>query len=182
MPADPIVVVPYDPAWAEEFRRYGRALRTALGSRAVRIDHVGSTAVPGLEAKPVVDIQISVPALEPVEAIARPLAGLGYVWEEGNPDRVRRAFHWPPGERRHHLYARAVGSFDEQLNLLFRDFLRTHPGDAREYGSTKRGLAERYRDDRDGYVRAKEPTVWAMLRRAHDWAQATGWTPGPSDA
>jgi GrpB-like predicted nucleotidyltransferase (UPF0157 family) len=179
---DPIVVVEYDPAWPEEFRGYARAVRSVLGPVARRIDHVGSTAVPGLAAKPVIDLQISVDALEPVARYAEPLATLGYAYEARNPDRVRRAFRWPPGERRRHLYARVAGSFDEQLNLLFRDFLRSSPDDARTYARSKQELAVRFRTDREGYVRAKEPAVWSILRRAHDWAQATGWSAGPSDA
>ena len=184
MPAasDPIVVVPYDASWPEEFRGYAERIRAVLGPAAVRIDHVGSTSVPGLAAKPIIDIQVSVASLEPVAPYAGPLAKLGYTYEPTNDDRTKRAFRWPPGQRRTHLYARAAGSFEEQLNLLFRDYLRTHPLDAREYAKVKGELAETFRHDREGYVRAKEPTVWSLLQRAHTWSQGTGWAPGPSDA
>jgi GrpB-like predicted nucleotidyltransferase (UPF0157 family) len=178
---EPIIVVPYDPGWPQEFRHYAARLREALGPLAVRIDHVGSTSVPGLDAKPIVDIQVSVRALEPIDPYRAPIESLGYRLEE-NDDRTKRAFRWPPGQRRTHLYARAAGSFDEQLNLLFRDYLRTHPEEARGYAKVKWGLAERFRNDREGYVNAKEPTVWAILQRAHTWGQETGWAPGASDA
>jgi GrpB-like predicted nucleotidyltransferase (UPF0157 family) len=181
-PVDPIEVVDYDPGWPAEFRRYAQSIRAALGATALRIDHVGSTSVPGLAAKPVIDIQVSVRALEPPEPYVRALATLGYVHEPENPDRVKRAFRWPPGQRRTHVYARAAGSFDEQLNLLLRDFLRADAAAAAEYGRVKHELAPRFRHDREGYVAAKEPTIWQLLRRAHDWSQRTGWSPGPSDA
>ncbi|MGI0155866.1 MAG: GrpB family protein, partial [Thermoplasmata archaeon] len=67
------------------------------------------------------------------------------------------------------------------LNLLLRDYLWTHADSVREYARVKRTLAERFRDDREGYVRAKEPTVWSLLRRAHEWAEESGWDPAPSD-
>lgn len=182
MPGGPIVVVEYDPGWPGNFGDRSRALREALGPVARRIDHVGSTAVPGIAAKPVIDIQLSVQDLAPEEAYRTPLERLGYRLLLDNPDRSKRFFDGPADGPATHLHVRRVGSFDEQLNLLFRDYLRTHPADAREYARVKRELAGRFRDDRPGYVRAKEPTVWAVLRSAHDWAQSAGWAPGPSDA
>lgn len=181
-PPDPIVVVAYDPAWPGEFREIGGRIRAALGPVARRIDHVGSTSVPGLDAKPVIDIQVSVEALEPREVFRAPLASLGYVHHPDNPERTKRFFKHGPGMRQTHLHVRVQGTFDEQLNLLFRDYLRSHPDAAKEYAAVKWGLAEKYRNDREGYVRAKDPTVWSLLRRAHDWSQVTGWAPGPSDA
>ena len=77
---------------------------------------------------------------------------------------------------------RQVGTFSEQFPLLFRDFLRTHPAAAAEYAAVKRRCARQFRDDRPGYVEAKESFVWEVIRRADGWAQRVGWTPGPSDA
>jgi GrpB-like predicted nucleotidyltransferase (UPF0157 family) len=179
---DPILVVSYDPGWPEEFRSIGSGLRSALGPVARRIDHVGSTAVPGLDAKPVIDVQLSVERLEPAGPYVGPLSALGYRLHPQNADRSKRFFREPPGSRRVHLHVRPAGSFDEQLNLLFRDYLRAHPAAARAYARRKHELARRYRLDREGYVRAKEPTIWAHLRRAHDWLEGTAWSPGPSDA
>lgn len=176
------MVVRADPTWPGEFRDIGRRLRTALGSVARRIDHVGSTAVPGLEAKPVLDVQVSVDRLEPDGPFREPLERVGLRFQAPNRDRTQRFFREPPGTRRTHVHVRAAGSFDEQLNLLLRDYLRTHPEACDEYSAVKRDLAVRFRHDRDAYVRAKEPTVWALLLRAHDWSQTTGWSPGPSDA
>jgi len=178
---DPVVIVAYDPEWSETFRRLGRRLRSVLGGTAIRIDHVGSTAVPGLDAKPVIDVQVSVVALVPERPYLQPLEASGFRWNSENPDRSKRFFREPVGEPRTHLHVRESGSLDEQLNLLLRDFLRTHGGVAAEYARAKRSLAEKFRNDREGYVQAKEPTVWSILRAAHDWAQQSGWRPGPSD-
>ena len=178
---EPVVIVPYDPKWPEEFREIGRRLRSALGTVALRIDHVGSTAVPGLDAKPVIDVQVSVASLEPESTYVAPLERLRFRFHRENPDRTKRFFLGPEGERRTHVHVRPSGSFDEQLNLLLRDYLRAHPESRDEYARAKRVLAERFRDNREGYGRAKEPTVWSLLERAHDWAQESGWHPGPSD-
>ena len=178
---EPIVLVPYDPSWPEGFRRHALALRRLLGSTALRIDHVGSTAVPGLVAKPVIDIQVSVARLEPVEAYREPLERAGWRFRADNPDRSKRYFREPATEARTHLHVRPLGSLDEQLTLLFRDFLRSHPEAGREYAREKERLATLYRNDRERYVDGKEPKVWEILRAAHDWAQASGWSAGPSD-
>ena len=177
-----VEIVLYDPAWPEQFAELGRELRAGLGDIALRIDHVGSTAVPGLAAKPIIDVQVSVAAFEPLAAFKQPLERLGYVFRADNPERIKRYFREPPGRRRTHVHVRRAGSFSEQWALLFRDYLRAHPEVAAEYEALKRRLAIRYRDDRRGYAAAKEPFSWAVIRRADGWAQAQGWQPGPSDA
>jgi GrpB-like predicted nucleotidyltransferase (UPF0157 family) len=177
-----VEIVAYDPAWPARFAELGRELRGGLGEVALRIDHIGSTAVPGLAAKPVIDIQISVADFEPLEAFKQPLEWLGYVYRADNPERTKRYFREPPGRRRTHVHVRRAGSFSEQWALLFRDYLRAHPETVAEYEAVKRRLARRFRDDRHGYTNAKGPFLWEVIRRADDWAQAQGWLPGPSDA
>jgi len=179
---EPIILVPYDPAWPDEFREIGASLRAALGATARRIDHVGSTSVPGLDAKPVIDVQISVERLLPADRYLGPLEAIRYRFYPGNTDQTKRFFLGPLGGRATHVHVRVAGSFDEQLNLLLRDYLRNHADAAADYARVKWSLSETFRHDRVGYVRAKEPTIWSLLRRAHDWAQAGGWSPGPSDA
>lgn len=182
MAEDPIVIVSYDPTWPSEFTQLASTIRKALSHTATRIDHIGSTAVPRLDAKPVIDIQVSVSNLEPDAPFRRPLESAGFRFNKGNPDLTKRFFREPPGARRAHIHVRRAGSFDEQLNLLLRDYLRTHREAAEEYAATKRSLAPKFGNDREGYVRAKEPEVWSLLIRAHDWAQKIGWSPGPTDA
>ena len=180
--SDPIMVVAYDPAWPGIFRQVGAKLRAALGGVALRIDHIGSTAVPGLAAKPIVDVQISVERLEPVAPFRSPLEAAGFVYRAADTERTKRYFREPPGQRRTHLHVRRAGSFSEQLPLLLRDFLRAHPAAALDYGRRKQALAARFAHDRHGYQDAKVPITWELLRRADEWAQQTGWEPGPSDA
>ena len=179
---DPITVVAYDPAWPELFRQLGAELRAALGGVALRIDHIGSTAVPGLVAKSIVDVQVSVQRLEPVEPFRSPLEAAGFVYRAANTERIKRYFREPPGQRRTHIHVRRAGSFSEQLPLLLRDYLRAHPAAALDYGQRKQALASRFAHDRRGYQDAKAPITWQVLRRADQWAQQTGWEPGPTDA
>jgi GrpB-like predicted nucleotidyltransferase (UPF0157 family) len=177
-----VEIVPYDPAWPEQFAELGRELRAGLGDIALRIDHVGSTAVPGLAAKPIIDVQVSVAAFEPLAAFKQPLERLGYVFRADNPERTKRYFREPQGRRRTHVHVRRAGSFSEQWALLFRDYLRAHPEEAAGYEAVKRRLAIQFEDDRHAYTDAKVSPMWAIIRQADDWAQARGWLPGPSDA
>lgn len=179
---EPIIVVRYDPAWPLEFRRIAKGIRGRLGPTALRIDHVGSTSVVGLDAKPIIDVQVSVGRLDPLNAFRRPLEQIGYRFQGANPDLSKRFFLGPTDQRRTHVHVRVAGCFDEQFNLLFRDFLRSHPTEAAEYAREKWRLAEQHRNDREGYVRAKEPTIWRLTRSAHDWLQTAAWSAGPSDA
>jgi GrpB-like predicted nucleotidyltransferase (UPF0157 family) len=178
----PVEIVAYDPAWPVRFAELGRDLRAGLGEVALRIDHVGSTSVPGLAAKPIIDIQVSVADLEPLAAYRLPLERLGYVYRADNPERTKRYFREPPGRRRTHVHVRRAGSFSEQWALLFRDYLRAHVEVAAEYAAVKRRLALRFRNDRRAYVDAKGPLLWEIIRKADAWAQVQGWLPGPSDA
>jgi GrpB-like predicted nucleotidyltransferase (UPF0157 family) len=181
--SEPIVVVAYDPLWPTEFTHLAASLREALCSVAVRIDHIGSTAVPGLVAKPAIDIQVSVQSLEPTEVFRAPLERLGYRFRSDNLERTKRYFREPPGNRRTHLHVRRHGSWNEQFALLFRDYLRVHPDAAARYGELKLILADRFvrPDERQAYVEAKVSIIWATMREADAWAKATGWQPGLSD-
>ena len=179
---EPIRIVPYDADWPRAFAERAMPIRASLAEVAVRIDHIGSTAVPGLSAKPIIDIQISVADLDPLDDYRVPLVGLGYRFRAGNAERTKRYFREPAGERRTHIHVRRAGSFSEQFALLFRDYLRAHPAAASEYGALKLRLAELHRDDRRAYTDAKVAFTWEVIRSADGWAQAIGWTPQASDA
>jgi len=176
-----IQIVEYDPDWPRLFRGRGEQLRRALGEVALRIDHIGSTSIPGLAAKPIMDIQISVAAFEPLDAFRQPLERLGYIFRADNAERTKRYFRETPGTPREHIHVRKAGSWGEQFALLFRDYVRTHPDEAAQYAAIKRDLAERYRDDRHRYTEAKNPFIWSVMQRATGWSQKIGWEPGPSD-
>jgi GrpB-like predicted nucleotidyltransferase (UPF0157 family) len=179
--SEPIEVVPYDPKWPKQFAELATGMRAELRDTALRIDHIGSTAVPGLDAKPIIDIQISVAALEPVDAFRIPLEKLRFVFRPDNPELTKRYFREAAGQKRTHIHVRRAGSWNEQFALLFRDYLRSSPDDIRRYAELKRSLAASYRHERSLYVEAKEPFIWKVMQRANAWAQATGWQPGPSD-
>lgn len=182
MAHDPIRIVPYDPEWPAMFKCQATDLRAAIGPVALRIDHIGSTAIPGLAAKPIIDVQISVADFEPLDAYRFPLESLGYVFRADNAERTKRYFREPPGQRRTHIHVRRAGSFSEQFALLFRDYLRTHPDIVADYARLKERLAREYHEDRYGYTDAKGPFIWAAIAKADAWAQQTGWLLGPSDA
>jgi GrpB-like predicted nucleotidyltransferase (UPF0157 family) len=181
---DPVWITPYDATWPEQFQQLAQLLRNALGPVALRIDHIGSTSVPGLAAKPVIDMQISVTDFEPLDAYRLPLERLGYIFRADNPERTKRYFREAPGHPRVHIHVRRSGSFSEQFALLFRDYVRTRPDVASQYAQLKIGLAQRYSqvEDRVAYTEAKSPFIWKVIAQADEWAQQTGWIPGPSDA
>lgn len=179
---DRVIVVPYDPEWPELFAELGARLRGALGDIALRIDHIGSTSIHGLAAKPIIDVQISVASFDPLDTFRVPLESLGFVFRSQNPELTKRYFRESPGERRTHIHVRRLGSFHQQFPLLFRDYMRLHPSDVEEYAALKYRLAGEYGSDRAGYVEAKMPLIWEIMKKADKWAQETGWEPGPSDA
>jgi GrpB-like predicted nucleotidyltransferase (UPF0157 family) len=147
----------------------------ALQEIAVAIEHVGSTAVPGLAAKPIIDLDVALRAeADQPEAIAR-LARLGHANQGDKGISGRAAFAWPPRAPRHHLYVCALDSVEYRRHLLFRDYLRAHPDTTMAYAALKRQLAEQYRGQRDAYTEAKGPFVRAAMARAEEWARMTAW-------
>jgi GrpB-like predicted nucleotidyltransferase (UPF0157 family) len=163
---DPVIIVDYDPQWPDRFEELRAPVAAALGDLAVSVEHVGSTAVPGLAAKPIIDIDVVVPTIADVpEAIAR-LATLGYVHRGDLGIRGREAFSSPAGKPRHHLYVCALDSEELGRHRAFRDYLLTHPDEARAYGALKKAAALRFAEDRAGYNESKTPFVKEVLQRA----------------
>jgi GrpB-like predicted nucleotidyltransferase (UPF0157 family) len=165
---DPAVrIVEPDPGWAEEAERELARVGEALDEVAVRLEHVGSTSVPGLAAKPIVDLQVSVAALEPQAAYVEPLEAIGYLFV---PYATSPEYHFfgRPAERprTHHLHVCLAGSFEERRHLAFRDHLRSHPEDAARYEAVKREAARRHPEDRLAYMAFKEPVLLELERRA----------------
>lgn len=156
-PRPPIRIVDYDDAWPERFEQEAIRLREALGDLAVRIEHVGSTSVPGLAAKPVIDIQLSVSSFEPENAYAAPLRRLGYEQypDPGMPE--HRIFTLPKGggPRQINLHVCEVGSEWERRHPAFRDRLRADDAARDEYAALKRELALKYGNDVESYADAK---------------------------
>ena len=161
--SDAIVIVEYDPAWPSEVVHLCDRAQAALGDVAVVIEHVGSTAVPGLPAKDVIDMVVVVESDDDVnEAISR-LEAIGYRARGNLGVEGREAFSWPEGEKRHHLYVSPATSAELQAQVAFRDRLRADPTVAREYVALKRELAARHHDDRSAYTEAKTEFIEATL-------------------
>jgi GrpB-like predicted nucleotidyltransferase (UPF0157 family) len=133
-----ILIADYDPEWPVIFEAEARRLRSVLGELALRIDHVGSTAVAGLAAKPVIDIQISVATLDPIDPYKGRLESLGYSYATRPIRFFHRPADWP---HTHHVHVCQAGGTDERRVLAFRDWLRQHPADRNAYEALKRELA-----------------------------------------
>jgi GrpB-like predicted nucleotidyltransferase (UPF0157 family) len=180
--ADPIEICDWSPFWVADFRAKSANLHGALGSLALRIDHIGSTSIEGMAAKPIIDIQVSVGAFEPFGRIESVMNRAGYVWKASNPELTKRYFRERPGAERTHIHVRLLGSWNEQWALLFRDYMRAHAGERAAYIALKRDLSARFRNERSAYTGGKPDHLWSVIRRADSWAKATGWRLGESDA
>jgi GrpB-like predicted nucleotidyltransferase (UPF0157 family) len=161
---EPIRVVPYDPQWPERFERERALLAEAIGPWAVGgVHHVGSTAVPGLDAKPTIDVLVGVEDLASARGCFESLAELGYLYAPYRPEEM----HWfckpSPSRREFHLHLVPVDSSRFQDELAFRDGLRADPKLAREYAELKRSLAARFPRDREFYTKAKGEFIRASV-------------------
>ncbi len=167
MPA-PVIIVDYDPSWPELFELLRERIARVVGDLALTIEHVGSTSVPGLAAKPIIDIDIVIDEyIDPASVIQR-LGTLGYAHEGDGGIPGREAFSPPPGGPYHHLYLCTETCPAYREHILFRDYLRSHPDVAKVYGDLKKQLAEQYRTDRVGYGREKTEFVTGILRLARE--------------
>lgn len=185
----PIEIIPYQSSWVEEFSQIGTALRRALGQTAVRIDHIGSTAVPGLPAKDIIDIQVTVADLHDA-AIAAKLSESGFQLREGilrdnflgisdpeSTDLEKRYGREKEGGRRSHIHIRQDGRFNQRYPLLFRDYLRAHNIMRQGYATIKMRLAEIFPNSIDGYLYIKDPLMDMIFAAAQDWAAVVNWQP-----
>jgi GrpB-like predicted nucleotidyltransferase (UPF0157 family) len=172
----PVVVVPYDPAWPANFEALRTVLAAALGDVVRGIHHVGSTAVPGLPAKPILDLDVESASPADLAECIRRLGRLGYravgdlgiagreAFDLEGPDVPRDGSgrRWPE----HHLYVCASDAAELRRHLQLRDFLRASPARAAEYAALKRNLATWYREDREGYTRGKSELIASILADA----------------
>jgi GrpB-like predicted nucleotidyltransferase (UPF0157 family) len=182
---NPIIIVAYRPEWAGEFTALARPLQAALGALVLRIDHIGSTAVPGLAAKDIIDVQVTVADFVPDLEAAFGLAG--YIRQPYNQDHrpptaigperdwAKQFYRPPPDMRRVNCHVRRAGSANGRYALLFRDYLRTHPLATAAYGQAKQALAAHGPTDWDLYYDVKDPICDIIMAGAEDWAAATGW-------
>ncbi len=164
---EPIRITAYDPAWPARFEQEWLALDAAIGDWAVGgIHHIGSTAVPDLDAKPIIDVLVGVEGLETSRACFEPLAELDYLYAPYRTEEM----HWfckpHPSRRTHHLHLVPEHSTRFRDELAFRDHLGSNPEAAREYAALKRRLAARFEHDRDAYTEAKSSFIQGILKAA----------------
>jgi dephospho-CoA kinase len=188
-PSGPPRLVDADPTWPSQAQRLGKRIMRAAGERGLRVDHVGSTAVPGLPAKDIIDLQLTVSTLDDADAIAGSLTEAGFVARPGMIDdqphgddqaQWRKRYHKSadPG-RPAHLHVRAEGTGSWRFALLFRDWLTAEESERADYLALKRELARRFGTEPNTtpYADAKEPWFAAAFPRMEEWARRTGWQP-----
>jgi len=162
----PIIIEEYDPSWPRSFEAIRDRIIAALGESVTAIEHIGSTAVPGLAAKPIIDIDVLLRSSDGLRLVIAALEGLGYQHQGTLGIPGRDAFVAPSHDVRHHLYVCSPDAPEFRRHITFRDYLRRHPMDAAEYGRLKRNLSGRFSIDREAYTEAKTDFIEGILRRA----------------
>jgi len=169
----PVIIVDYDPRWPKFFEEEKANLVRVIGPMMVAIEHVGSTAVPGLAAKPIIDIMVGIQHISDAVWCIQPLKTLGYEYipdyEKSIPE--RRYFHKGNVHRSeqgstHHLHMVELGSDFWSRQLLFRDYLRAHPDEAQRYADLKKTLAARFASNREGYTNAKTEFIQEIVAKS----------------
>ena len=162
-----VIVVPYDENWKSEFERIKTELSCALGNLAIAIEHIGSTSVEGLSAKPIIDIDVIIKDYNSFEAVKEKLSEIGYRYEGdlGVKDRQTFKYDDKPDLMKHHLYICPKYSEALKLHIAFRNYLRSHPQDRDWYGAVKILAAQRYPEEMESYMTAKSPCAAEIVRK-----------------
>ena len=185
----PIVIVPADPNWPQAFAGIKAALTPALPAGAV-VHHIGSTAVPGLAAKDIIDLQVTVASLTQIDTTA--LAAAGFNLRAPTSDHCPPGMTLPPSDlckrlfgtnqpHAAHVHFRELGRFNQRYPLLCRDYLRAHSPAAAAYAVIKHNLAARFPDDIEAYYAIKDPVFDLIMVGAAAWAERIAWTAPPGD-
>lgn len=162
-----VIIVKYNPLWIEQFEQEKERIQLALGNKAVSIEHIGSTSIRGLPAKPIIDIAVGVKKFGEADLFIEPLQIIGYEYVPKKEFPNRRFFRkgeWRKGT--HHLHVYETSSDEWNNNLLFRDYLREHPETLRRYAQIKEELAKLYPDDRNTYTNLKAPFIQSVIETA----------------
>ena len=162
-----VVVLPYDKAWQSAFEAIRLELEAALGDLSIGIEHVGSTSVEGLSAKPCIDIDVIIRDYSSFDAVVQKLATIGYIHEGDLGIKDREAFTYTDKRHllKHHLYVCPQDSRELHRHITFRDFLRNNPEAAKKYGQIKEQAALLFPDDIDGYIKYKTPCIEELYKR-----------------
>lgn len=187
----PLVISDHRSDWPERFRVVAASLRQQLGDDARRVDHIGSTAVPGLPAKDVIDVQITVRNLSDADRwddelvaglVRRRDVTVDHVPSGASDDPQEWAKRYWSDRRRIHVHVREEGRLNQRYALIFRDYLRADASAAGAYGELKRALVSAAPDDWDGYYAVKDPACDLIIAAAEHWAARVGWEAPPTDA
>jgi len=188
---EPLVITDYRSDWPERFRIVAASLRQQLGQEALRIDHIGSTAVRGLAAKDLIDVQVTVRSLADADQwddqlvaglVRRPDHSVDHL-PAGAPDDPREwAKRYWSDRRSVHLHVREEGRLNQRYALVFRDYLRADASAAGAYGELKRALASAAPGDWSAYYAVKDPACDLIIAAAEQWASRVGWEAPPTDA
>lgn len=170
-----VEVVPYDADWPLIYEVEARLLSATLGAELVRLHHIGSTSVPGLQAKPVIDMLAEVRNIEALDSLNERMTSAGYtpMGEYGIAGR-RYFFKGSEEKHSHHLHAFAEGHTDIARHLLFRDYLRSHPEETHKYASLKESLAARFPTDIEAYMQGKDTFIKELDSKAAMWSSSIG--------
>jgi len=186
MPDGGVVVKPYQETWPREFETLARRLTRTLGPLALRVDHIGSTSVPGLPAKDVIDVQVIVTSVESTPAITDAMRRIGYQlragewnqrdhvpagWQGSDSEWDKLVFGPPNGERPTNVHVRVQGRANERYALLFRDYLRANGRARQAWAKFKLRLASRFPNDLAAYGQLKDPATDLLIVAANEWAE-----------
>lgn len=166
-----VEVVVYNPNWKKNFALESSQIAKALGKNVIFIHHIGSTAIPNIYAKPIIDFLVEVRDIDRVNEKNASMEALGYeaLGEFGLVGRRYFRKEHPPGIRTHHVHTFQVGSPEIERHLAFRDYLIAHPEDAQKYGELKLELAQKYPEDIEGYMDGKDEFVKEVEKKAIQW-------------
>ena len=161
MQTQKVVVLPYDRTWKFAFEEIKREIEGAISDLIIGIEHVGSTSVEGLSAKPIIDIDVIIKDYSLLDAVVRKLEDIGYIHEGNLGIKDREAFKYSdkPHLQRHHLYVCPQQSEELHRHITFRDFLRSNPEAVKRYGAVKEKAAQLFPDDMDKYIEYKAPCI-----------------------
>ncbi|MDR3574350.1 MAG: GrpB family protein [Anaerolineaceae bacterium] len=166
-----IEVVPHDSRWAGEYLKEAELIRRVFGEQLVEIYHIGSTAIPGIYAKPIIDFLVGVKDIQQVDSFNPQMEQLGYLAYGEFGISGRRYFPKGPVLRTHQVHIFQSGDAQIARHLNFRDYMHAHPAEAKQYEALKIDLAQRFRFDIDGYTDGKDDFIQEMDRRAAEWVK-----------
>nr|WP_148929691.1 GrpB family protein [Paenibacillus methanolicus] len=169
-----VEVSPPDANWPARYREEAEKLRRVLGPELAAIHHIGSTSIPGMHAKPIIDVLVEVRDIEAVDAYNDQMRRLGYQPKGENGIPLRRYFNKGGARRTHHVHVFQAGSEHVIRHLAFRDYLTAHPDDAKRYADLKIELARQFPSDMHAYIEGKDALAKELEAKALDWHAAAG--------